>query len=264
MAPLTSWRAGLVPLFAILVFTLTPIVSAQNGTPAADHEVHHTATPGSGSACVNMATPSADGAMGMGTPAMSMMGTPAMGDIGMMMDPEQFDLIFIDLMLSHHEGAVAMARIAMERGERPEIIQLAEEINRAQEQEIDQLTTWRDTWFPNAPAFTMDQMRGGMAMMDSMSGTNMMDGMDMMTMMDPEVEAAKMCAASEPFDLAFIDAMIPHHQSAIMMAEAATQHSTHPEIQDLSRVIIDSQTREIEQMQGWRDAWYGEATPSGS
>ena len=199
--------------------------------------------------------------MGMGTPGMGnmdMMGTPGMGDMGMMMDPEQFDLMFIDMMIQHHKGAVAMARVALERGEHPEIIQLAEDIISAQEQEITQLATWRDAWYPDAPAMTMDQMMGGMDMM------GMMQGMGDMDMMDPETEAANMCAASEPFDLAFINAMIPHHQSAIMMAEAAAQRSTHPEVRELSQEIIDAQTREIEQMEGWSVAWYGEATPSDS
>ena len=245
-----TWRAGLVACTALVVFALAPAVSSQSSTPA-DHEVHHTSTPGSGSACVDMGTPGTGG-MGMGTPGMGMMGTPGMG---MTMSPEQFDLIFIDMMISHHEGAVAMARIALERGEHPEIILLAEEIISAQEHEITQLTTWREAWYPDAPAFTMDQMMGGM---------DMMNGIDMMAMMDLEADAARMCAASEPFDLAFIDAMIPHHQSAIMMAEAAARHATHPEIQELSQTIIDAQTRELEQMGDWRDAWYGEATPSGS
>lgn len=255
MERLKTWPAGLVTYIAFIIFALAPTVSGQSSPPA-DHEVHHTATPPSGSACVSMATPSSDGGMGMGTPAIS--------DMGMMMDPEQFDLIFINLMIAHHEGAMAMAQIALERGERPEIIHLAWYIIRRQDQEITQLTTWRETWYPDAPAFTLDQMMGGMAMMDSMSGTNMVDGMDMMTMMDPEAEAARRCAATEPFDLAFLDVMIPHHQSAIMVAEAAAQHATHAEIQELSETIINVQTQELAQMEHWRDAWFGEATPSGS
>lgn len=57
-------------------------------------------------------------------------------------------------------------------------------------------------------------------------------------------------------DERFIDAMIPHHESAIEMARVAQDKSDIPEIQDLSRNIIDAQQREISQMQGWRERWY--------
>lgn len=183
-----------------------------------------------------------------------------MGDMDMM-DPEQFDLIFIGLMILHHAGAVAMARIAVERGERLEIVHLAGYIVRTQEQQMDQLTIWRDRWLPNAPAMTMDQMQSGMEMMERMGGTNIMDGMDMVTVTDPE--AAKMCTTSGSFDLAFIDAMVPRYQSAIMMAQVAVHHATHPEIREFSRTIIDVQTRELELMEIWRDAWSEHTTPSG-
>lgn len=261
MERIKTWRVALVTSIALVVFALAPTVSGQSSTPVA-HEAHHASTAHSGSACLGMTTPSANGAMGMGTPGMGRMGTPGMGDMGMMMDPEQFDLIFIDLMIAHHESTVAVAHIAVERGERPEVLQLAEDIISTQEREISQLATWRDAWYPDAPTLTMDQMRGGLTMMEGMSDTNMMDGMDLMTMMDPEADAARMCTALGPFDLAFIDAMIPQHQSAIMMAEAAAQHAAHPEIQELSQTMMDSWTRELAHMECWRDGWSGEATPS--
>ena len=63
---------------------------------------------------------------------------------------------------------------------------------------------------------------------------------------------------SKPFDLRFIEAMIPHHESAIMMAKDAQQKSTRPEIQDLATAIITAQEAEIAQMQAWRQTWSGQ------
>jgi uncharacterized protein (DUF305 family) len=72
-------------------------------------------------------------------------------------------------------------------------------------------------------------------------------------MMDPQ-----QLAHSEPFDKAFIDAMIPHHQSAIYMAQVALEESKIPEIKELAKNIVSAQQEEIEQMMQWREAWYPE------
>lgn len=52
-----------------------------------------------------------------------------------------FDLLFLKLMIVHHEGAVAMAEDVIEEGTDPEIRTLAEEIISAQQAEIDTMTT---------------------------------------------------------------------------------------------------------------------------
>ena len=62
---------------------------------------------------------------------------------------------------------------------------------------------------------------------------------------------------AQPFDRAFIDAMIPHHQSAIDAARAAETRAERPETKELAQAIVADQTREIEQMEEWRRAWYG-------
>jgi uncharacterized protein (DUF305 family) len=78
-----------------------------------------------------------------------------------------------------------------------------------------------------------------------------MQGMGMM--MDPQS-----LADEKPFDEAFIEAMIPHHQSAIDMAKAANQESENPHIKQLAGNIVSAQKGEIEQMRRWREQWYQE------
>ncbi|WP_218651802.1 DUF305 domain-containing protein [Nostoc sp. C052] len=65
--------------------------------------------------------------------------------------------------------------------------------------------------------------------------------------------------ADANFDLRFIDAMIPHHQGAVEMANVAQQKSKRPEIKKLADNIIKSQNQEITQMKQWRQAWYPKA-----
>lgn len=68
-------------------------------------------------------------------------------------------------------------------------------------------------------------------------------------------------AGQVPFDLAFIDAMIPHHREAIAMAEAANSRGlSQPDLQEIANDITISQQLEIDQMLQWRESWFGSRT----
>lgn len=58
-------------------------------------------------------------------------------------------------------------------------------------------------------------------------------------------------------DRDFMLMMIPHHRSAVDMANVELRRGTHPELKALAHDIITSQDREIAQMHGWLAKWYG-------
>ena len=63
-------------------------------------------------------------------------------------------------------------------------------------------------------------------------------------------------ASSAPYDLQFLDTMIAHHQSAVVMAKPAMEKALHPELRTLAQNIVTSQEKEISQMRQWREEWF--------
>ncbi|NJL23297.1 MAG: DUF305 domain-containing protein [Leptolyngbyaceae cyanobacterium SM1_3_5] len=171
------------------------------------------------------------------------------GSMSMDLGPknETFDLRFIDGMIPHHEGAVVMAQEALQKSNRPEIKQLAQEIINAQEREIADLKQWRQSWYPDAPAEPV--------MFDAQMGHDMPMSQEMESSMRME---GNLGAADAEFDLRFINAMVPHHEGAVTMAQQALESSDRPEIKTLAQSIIDSQQQEIEQMNQWKQQWYNQ------
>jgi uncharacterized protein (DUF305 family) len=153
---------------------------------------------------------------------------------------EYSDERFIDMMAAHHQMAIEMAKVAQQKAELPEIRQMADDIDTAQQDEIEQLATIKEEQFGSSEVPT--QMNS--------------EEPSMYAMMMPD-----QLAQQEPFDLAFIDSMIPHHASAIEMASTANMHGDNPDIKRLARSIIDAQSKEIGQMIELRQQHHLEAHP---
>jgi uncharacterized protein (DUF305 family) len=68
-------------------------------------------------------------------------------DAAMLRDAKPFDREFIDMMIPHHQGAIRMAHVELDKGENAELKRLAEAIVDAQSKEIDDMNTWRVEWY---------------------------------------------------------------------------------------------------------------------
>ncbi len=62
---------------------------------------------------------------------------------------DAFDKAFIEEMIVHHEGAVAMAELALQSARHAEIKQMANEIIDAQTREITTMREWLRLWYGN-------------------------------------------------------------------------------------------------------------------
>jgi len=59
---------------------------------------------------------------------------------------QDFELMFLDMMTAHHQGAIEAAEQVLDGGENPEVADLAEQIIQAQQAEIEQMATWKEQW----------------------------------------------------------------------------------------------------------------------
>ena len=62
-------------------------------------------------------------------------------------------------------------------------------------------------------------------------------------------------AAFNDADVAFAQAMIPHHAQAVDMADLADDRADDPEVRDLAQRIRAAQQPEIDLMESWLEEW---------
>lgn len=60
---------------------------------------------------------------------------------------DEFDRAFIEGMIVHHEGAVAMAQQALQKAKHDEIKTMANDIISAQTREINTMRGWLQVWY---------------------------------------------------------------------------------------------------------------------
>ena len=137
------------------------------------------------------------------------------------------DIMFMQMMIPHHQQAVDMGTLAETRALSPEVKKLAAQIKSEQAPEITQMKGWlKDA---NASLdMGHDMGRGGM-------------------LSDTEMEALKNAKGAD-FDRLYLEGMIQHHKGAIHMAQMVVD-SNNAEVAKLGKAIIDSQTKQITYME---------------
>ena len=64
--------------------------------------------------------------------------------------------------------------------------------------------------------------------------------------------------SGDAFDQAFLAQMTMHHAMGVMMTQPVITGGAHQELKTLGTQMIADQSREIEQMRGWLNGWYGQ------
>lgn len=145
------------------------------------------------------------------------------------------DTAFAKSMLGHHRGALELAKIQLKYGSDEAMRHLAQDIITAQQLEINILNKWLAS-HPDAPKPKPNTEAMQQAYERSMDVLN----------------ANMVLGIADPIpDMAFARGMLPHHISAVKMANIQLKYGTDEEMRQLAQDIIDTQQAEIERMEDW-------------
>lgn len=136
---------------------------------------------------------------------------------------------FATMMIAHHVGAVEMSELLLEKGKDPILKSFAEEVIAAQNTEIEQMKN-----FQNTREISTDYEKFQQALNQSM-----------VAMMDKNIKV------HDDIDKDYAQQMIPHHKSAVEMAEVYLKFGKQPELLKLSKSIVAEQNKEIAELEMW-------------
>ncbi len=140
------------------------------------------------------------------------------------------DIDFLQQMIAHHKGAIAMANYEIIHGNNKEMIQLAKSILYEQSSEINMMQLWLKT--PLKQSIVPEKYTQAM----NVSMNKMMDDM----MMDSGNDYNN--------DKAFASTMLPHHVAAVDMAKVIMMYSSNEQVTSFAKQLISNEQIEIEQM----------------
>jgi uncharacterized protein (DUF305 family) len=148
------------------------------------------------------------------------------------------DVGFARDMSEHHRQAVEMSALLYDRTEDETMRIMAYDILTTQQAQIGIMSGWLDVWgyrwFDSGPK--MEWM--GMFITGLMPGIATIEEMNRLR-----------DASGEEADAIFMQLMIPHHQSGVMMAEAAAGQAKTEIVRNLAKGMAEAQQVEIEYMQ---------------
>lgn len=149
---------------------------------------------------------------------------PVQGDRRIPFTPAD-DVAFIDFFVDHHTRAIEMATHVVERGERTDVREMAQNVITVQRGEIDEMRRARAelTGTADSPPGPID--------------VHMMAEMEEMARLSGEM-----------LDRMFLADMIAHHAAGIAPAERSTSRLQRADMRALAQRIFDAQSKEIGEM----------------
>lgn len=137
------------------------------------------------------------------------------------------EVMFLQMMIPHHQQAVDISNLALKQSSNPELLALAKIILKEQSAEITQMNNWLSQ--ANAgtdPGHSMDGMAG------------MLSDSDLMALES---------STGKKFDELWLTGMIAHHDGAVDMV-GMINDAKNPEIKSFGENVIKVQLAEIAKM----------------
>lgn len=145
-----------------------------------------------------------------------------------------YDFDYANNMIIHHQMAIDMSTVEIEKGKDLKIVNIAKGIAAAQAIEIRELQQFLKNYIKS-------------------KNDNQLSNSDKITLemkqMISQVQTQKM---TNETDHDFVSMMISHHQSAVAMANDELIYGNQASLKELSRNIIEDQTFEINEFKNWQ------------
>ncbi len=139
------------------------------------------------------------------------------------------EIMFYQMMIPHHQQAVDISLLALDKSKNSELLKLAQEIYDGQSSEIKLMNSWLgDDGMNHDMNHMMDGRMGGMLTDEELSTLKSKNG--------------------EAFDIYWLKRMIAHHEGALHMV-LMIEDSSNSEVSKLASDIKEVQSGEITRME---------------
>ena len=137
-----------------------------------------------------------------------------------MMDVDSEEAFVVE-MIPHHQEAVDTSRIIVENSDNAELVDLAQRIIVAQQEEIDMMQGWLTQYYDGGYEANYQEMMGDLSSLEG-----------------------------DELDVAYIQGMIMHHRMAVMMARQVLALEPSDHVEEFALDVVSVQTAEINELQG--------------
>jgi uncharacterized protein (DUF305 family) len=143
------------------------------------------------------------------------------------------DVMYLQMMVAHHEQGLEMVRLAADRAQRPEVRILAEAVAATQADELKMMKSWLGKW---SEPTTVDHAPSAHADHGGLPATG-----------EQELKALRK-AKGAAFETTFLNLFVAHQHNAVEMAQLEAQKGTNAETKALAERVKASRTDQIQQM----------------
>ena len=143
------------------------------------------------------------------------------------------DVMYLQMMVAHHEQGLEMVRLAEKTAKRDDIKILAKAVDATQSDEVAMMKSWLADW--KKPT-TVDHAPSAHADHGGLPATG-----------NEEIAALKK-AKGAAFETAFLNLFVAHQHNAVEMAQLEKTDGENPETKAFADRVRDSRTDQIKQM----------------
>ncbi|BCJ68863.1 DUF305 domain-containing protein [Polymorphospora rubra] len=143
------------------------------------------------------------------------------------------DVMFLQMLVTHHEQGLTMVRLAADRATRDEVRTLAAAIEVTQAAEVETMRSWLRGWGEATeadPAEHLHADHGGLPL----TGEDLIGALD--------------TVSGAEFEKRFLNLLIGHQHNAVEMARNQAKYGINPDARQLAERVDQSRTAQIQQM----------------